>query len=98
MGAKMHFVYILTNHLRTVLYIGMTDDLSRRVTDHKNRVGSVFASKYQCADLIYAESFVDEHSAIVRERQLKGWRRSKKIRLIAQQNPLWKDMAEEWCI
>jgi putative endonuclease len=78
------------------LYIGMTDDLAQRILDHKSGEFPGFASKYHCNRLVYFESFDNVLKAIAREKQLKGWRRSKKIALIEGLNSRWKDLAEKW--
>ncbi|MGC2246193.1 MAG: GIY-YIG nuclease family protein [Terriglobales bacterium] len=78
------------------LYIGMTNNLYRRVLEHKSGEIEGFASKYHCNRLVYCERFDDVLKAITREKQLKGWRRSKKIALIELTNPRWEDLAEKW--
>lgn len=92
---KTYFVYILSNRSKT-LYIGVTNNLWRRVFDYKTGVGSGFATKYKLDRLVYFERFEDVHRAIGREKQLKGWRRLKKIALIVSMNPAWRDLSEEW--
>ncbi|MFY9948641.1 MAG: GIY-YIG nuclease family protein [Candidatus Sulfotelmatobacter sp.] len=79
-----------------VLYIGMTNDLSRRTFEHKNGLMDGFSKKYRCHRLVYYESFDDVNKAIDREKQLKRWNRTKKEWLIAQRNPTWSDLAAEW--
>jgi putative endonuclease len=90
-----YWVYIMTNRSDT-LYIGMTNNLARRIWQH--RVGNVegFAATYRIDRLIYAESFTEVRDAIAREKQLKGWRREKKVALIEATNPDWKDLSEDW--
>ena len=78
------------------LYIGMTNDLAQRTLDQKSEVIPGFASKYHCNRLVYFESFDNVLRAIDREKQLKRWRRSKKIALIENLNPRWEDLAEKW--
>jgi putative endonuclease len=78
------------------LYIGVTNDLERRMGEHRNRVGSKFAAKYNITRLVYYETFGDIRDAIAREKQLKGWRRDKKIDLIEEDNPLWEDLSQDW--
>jgi putative endonuclease len=90
-----YFVYIVCSGSAT-LYIGMTNSIYRRVLQHKHGEIEGFASKYHCNRLVYYESFDDIHKAIGREKQLKGWRRSKKIALIESKNPRWEDLAEKW--
>lgn len=86
------FVYILTNRTKTTLYIGVTNDLSRRLFEHRNGLGSSnsFTSKYNCYYLIYFEEYSTPKEAIEREKELKKWRRQKKEGLINKKNPRWK--------
>ena len=79
---KTYYTYIMSSKSNSTLYIGVTDDLSRRVLEHKSGNGSAFTSKYQCHKLVYFESFSDINQAIAREKQLKGWRRERKEALI----------------
>jgi putative endonuclease len=96
MRAQNHFVYILTNPDRhTVLYIGITNDLERRASDHSLGQGSVFAKQYNANKLIYFEAFPDPQSAIAREKQLKNWSRAKKEALITKANPEWRNLFGE---
>jgi len=88
-------VYIMSSRSGT-LYIGMTNSIYRRALQHKKGEIEGFASKYHCNRLVYYEGFDDVHKAIGREKQLKGWRRSKKIVLIESKNPRWADLAETW--
>ena len=90
-----YYVYIVGSRTGT-LYIGMTNNLYRRVLDHKSGEFEGFASNYGCNRLVYSESFDDVRKAIDREKQLKGWRREKKIALIESMNPRWADLAEKW--
>ena len=92
---KEYYVYILTNRSRT-LYVGMTNDIVRRVQEHKEGRGSKFTSKYRINRLVYYESTNDVLSAIAREKQIKGWLRSKKIALIESLNPDWRDLSEDF--
>ena len=87
------WVYIITNKNKTVLYIGMTNDLARRVSEHRSGDVPGFASAYQCRRLIYHEHYTDVNDAIARETQLKKWSRSKKVGLIDRMNPRWDDLA-----
>ena len=86
------YVYILTNPTRTVLYIGVTNDLNRRLYEHSSGRGdaSKFTGRYQADQLIYFEIFGDALQAIAREKQLKGWTRAKKEALIVGRNPTWQ--------
>ena len=89
-----YFVYIMTNKSHTVLYTGFTDDLERRVYEHKNEVYKGFTSRYKCKKLIYYEEFGDIEEALHREKQLKRWRRSWKEELINKANLEWLDLYE----
>jgi putative endonuclease len=82
--------------LSGTLYIGVTGNLHKRVFEHKFHCIAGFTSKYHVERLLYWESFDDVHRAIAREKQLKGWRRSKKVALIEWLNPHWLDLAREW--
>jgi putative endonuclease len=92
---RQFFVYILSSRSRT-LYIGVTNDIGRRVDEHRRGVGSKFTSKYHVGRLVYVEVTPDVHSAIMREKQIKGWRREKKLALINAFNPAWEDLAAGW--
>ena len=87
-----YFVYITTNHSGTH-YTGVTNDLTRRVYEHKTQAGGSFTRKYRMNKLLYFEQTGDILSAIEREKQIKGWRRSRKLELIKSQNPRWIDLA-----
>lgn len=90
-----YYVYIMTNSTRK-LYTGVTNDLHRRVYEHKNKLIPGFTSKYNLTWLVYYEMTNDVVSAIRREKQVKGWLRSKKITLVGSMNPEWKDLSAEW--
>ena len=92
----MYFVYILSNWDDSVLYIGVTSNLPRRLYEHRNGLVDGFTKKYNVHKLVYFEQTNDVYSAISREKQLKNWSRSKKNNLIQQANPLWKDLSETW--
>jgi len=92
---KQYYVYIMTNKSRT-LYTGVTNNLQRRVFEHKNKLINGFTKKYNITKLIYYEVTNEVTSAIAREKQIKGWLRKKKITLIESMNPEWKDLSEEW--
>jgi putative endonuclease len=92
---KQYYVYIMANRTR-MLYTGVTNSLERRVWEHKNRFTPGFTSKYNLNRLVYMEVFSDIREAIAREKQIKGWLRKKKIKLIESVNPKWKDLSEEW--
>lgn len=90
--AKQYYVYILTNKGNTVLYIGVTNNLERRIFEHKNKLVEGFTKKYNLNKLIYYEMTEDINSAIEREKQLKNWHRDWKINLIKRFNPMCKDL------
>jgi putative endonuclease len=90
-----YYVYIMTNASKT-LYTGVTNDLERRVREHKAQVGSGFTTKYHVTRLAYYETYGDIHQAIAREKQIKGWLRAKKVALIEAQNPSWRDLSLDW--
>ena len=92
---KHYFVYIMTSSTGT-LYTGMTDNLARRVYEHKHKLSQGFTVRYNVNRLVYIESFGDVREAIAREKQIKSWRRSKKLALIRQSNPKWEDLSKEW--
>jgi len=93
---NQYFVYILTNKSNKVLYIGVTNNLERRMYEHKNKLVEGFSKKYNLNKLIYYEITNDVNSAINREKQLKNWHKDWKINLINQFNPEWKDLSEEF--
>jgi putative endonuclease len=91
----MYFVHIMTNRTKT-LYVGVTNNLLRRVREHKTSIASGFTAKYKLDRLVYFERFQDVHNAIEREKSIKGWLRIRKIALIVSVNPGWRDLSEEW--
>ena len=92
---KTFFVYMLASTRNGTLYIGLTNDLVRRVYEHKNKVHQGFTKRYNVQMLIYNEVFEDIEAAIAREKQLKKWNRQWKLRLIEEYNPKWKDLYNE---
>lgn len=92
---NQYYVYILTNRSRT-LYTGVTNDLTRRVYEHKQKLLPGFTEKYNISRLVYFEETSDVRDAIAREKQIKGWTRAKKIALIESINPEWKDLSDGW--
>ncbi len=92
---RIYFTYIVASRSRT-LYIGMTGDLLKRSFQHKDKTFEGFSSKYNCDRLVWFERFTGPRNAIAREKQLKGWRREKKIALIEKVNPTWADLSEGW--
>jgi putative endonuclease len=89
------FVYIVTNSHHTVLYIGVTNDLRRRMEAHELGTVGAFSTRYRTTKLIFFEETADIRDAIEREKQLKGWVRKKKIALIEKLNPHWRDLRPE---
>lgn len=94
----MYFVYILTNWSNKVLYTGVTNNLERRLYEHKNKLVKGFTEKYNVNKLVYLESTTDVKAAIAREKQIKGWSRNKKNVLVESINPQWNDLSENWGI
>ena len=92
----MYYVYILSNWDDSVLYIGVTSDLKRRLYEHRNHLVNGFTAQYNVHKLVYFEYTNDVRSAIDREKQLKGWRRDKKNALISKVNPEWIDLSKTW--
>jgi putative endonuclease len=95
--ARQYYVYIATNATRT-LYTGVTNDLERRIYEHRNKLVPGFTSKYNISWLVYYEETDDADIAIVREKQIKGWTRAKKIALIESINPKWQDLSIEMVV
>ena len=93
--SKQFYIYIMTNKHNTVLYTGVTNDLQRRVYEHKSGRGGAFTSRYNVTKLVYCEVFTDAYSAISREKQIKGGSRQKKIDLVNSMNRAWKDLYDE---
>ena len=91
-----YFVYILTNNHKNVIYTGITNDLARRIFEHKNHLdkGS-FTARYNVERLVYFEVTSDVNSAIEREKQIKGWKRKRKNKLVESKNPNWEDLYEK---
>ena len=90
-----YYEYILASKCG-VLYIGVTNDLGRRVFEHREKLFAGFTERYNVSRLVYVESFSDVRDAIAREKQLKGWRRDKKIAMIERDNPTWTDLSAAW--
>ena len=89
-----YYVYMMSN-ISKMIYTGMTNSLSRRVREHKQKVNDGFTKRYNIHRLVYYEEFQDVRKAIAREKEIKGWRREKKVALIVGLNPKWRDLAEE---
>jgi putative endonuclease len=90
-----YYVYMMSNSLNTIIYVGATNDLARRVYEHLERLVSGFTKRYNVEKLFYYESFTDPRDAITREKALKGSSRSRKVKLIESVNPSWRDLWEE---
>ena len=95
MCMKQYYVYIMTNRSGT-LYIGVTNNLERSVYEHKQKLVPGFTSRYNINRLVYFETTSNINSAIAREKQIKGWLRSKKLALTETTNPQWRDLSEDW--
>ena len=91
----LYYVYIMASRAKT-LYVGVTSDLERRVFEHKQGLTGGFTGRYKITKLVYHETTSDIRTAIEREKQLKAWRRSKKVALVELVNPEWKDLALRW--
>ncbi len=96
MYGRNYYVYLMTNKTNTVIYTGVTNNLVRRVYEHKNKLVKGFTSQYNICKLVYFEETSDINEAIRREKQIKGWLRIKKIKLIEIENHEWQDLSEEW--
>ena len=92
---KQYYVYILANEGR-MLYTGVTNDLMRRIFEHKNHIVEGYTKKYKITKLVYYDHTNDIYEAITREKQIKGWLRKKKIALIESVNPTWIDLSNGW--
>ena len=90
-----YWVYIMTNVGNTVLYTGVTNDLRRRVAEHKNKTGSKFTGKYNVTKLVFYEAFGRIQDAIAAEKTIKAGSRAKKVKLIETANPQWQDLYEQ---
>jgi len=96
MTEKHYFVYIGTNKSNKVLYTGVTNNVTERAEQHKNKYNpNSFTARYNINKIVYYETYTDINAAIAREKEIKGWIREKKLRLIRNENPGWKDMVEE---
>jgi len=92
---NQYYVYIMTNRSRT-LYVGVTNDIRRRVWQHKHKLIEGFTKRYNVTRLVYYEETPDVKAATAREKQIKGWLRRKKIALIETLNPDWEDLSDGW--
>ena len=93
---KNYYVYLLTNWNNKVMYVGMTNNLERRLYEHKNKLVNGFTKKYNIIKLVYFEETSDVNAALSREKEIKKWRREKKDSLVLIANPEWKDLSEGW--
>jgi putative endonuclease len=91
---RIYYVYMMSNKAGTVLYVGVSNSLMKRVSQHRSGSVPGFTQRYNCSKLVYFESFRDVRNAIAREKEVKGWRRNKKDALVGSQNPRWSDLSE----
>ena len=91
-----YYVYILTNWNNHVMYVGVTNNLERRLFEHRQGIVDGFTKKYRVHKLVYFEATSDVKAALEREKQIKGWTRGKKNALVERLNPDWKDLTEDW--
>ena len=94
--SKTYYVYLVTNWNNKVLYIGVTNNLERRLYEHKNKLVKGFTEKYNVNKLVYFEQSSDIESAITREKEIKKWRREKKNDLVESVNKKWNDLSKQW--
>ena len=92
----IYYVYLITNWNNKVMYVGVTNNMERRIYEHKNKLIKGFTKKYNVNKLVYFEETQDVISAINREKEIKKWRREKKNQLVDKINPTWKDLSLEW--
>ena len=95
-GNEKYYVYLLTNWNNKVIYVGITNELTRRIYKHKNKMIKGFTEKYNVKKLVYFEETQDVNTAIEREKEIKKWRREKKNRLVNSMNPNWDDLSSGW--
>lgn len=93
---RTYYVYLLTNWNNRVMYVGMTNNLERRIFEHKNKLIEGFTKKYHVDKLVYFEATSEVMAAIAREKQIKSWRREKKNGLVEAANPEWRDLSLRW--
>lgn len=93
---KQYYVYLLTNWNNKVMYVGVTNNLERRLYEHKHKLLEGFTGKYNVNKLVYFECTTDVSAAITREKQIKKWRREKKDQLVIAVNPQWNDLSLQW--
>lgn len=95
-NVRQYYLYILSNKYNGTLYIGVTNDLERRMFEHKNKLIEGFTKKYSLYRLVYFETFQYVNDAIKREKNMKKWKRQWKIDLIEKENPNWSDLSKDW--
>ena len=95
MNGRRFYVYMLSNNSHTI-YVGVTNDVQRRLWEHRQKRADSFTRDYNITMLVYLEEYARADDAIAREKQLKNWRREKKVWLIEQENPNWLDLAHDW--
>ena len=93
---KVYYVYLLTNWNNKVMYVGVTNDLQRRVYEHKEKMVNGFTKKYNVNKLVYYEQTTDIAAALNREKEIKKWRRNKKNIMVESTNPSWRDLSEDF--
>ena len=93
---RRYYVYLLTNWNNKVMYVGLTNDLERRVYEHKHKLVEGFTQKYNVNKLVYFEETGDVNAALAREKEIKKWRREKKNNLVRAMNPEWEDLSKQW--
>ena len=93
---KTYYVYILSSNNQSTLYIGVTNNLQKRLAEHRSKEMEGFSKKYNCVNLVYFEKHNDIKAAILREKQMKKWKREWKNNLIKTHNPNWTDLAQDW--
>ena len=96
MRERTYYVYLLTNWNNEVMYVGMTNDLERRISEHKAKAVKGFTEKYNVNKLVYFEQTSEVNGAISREKEVKRWRREKKDALVKQVNPDWRDLSDDF--
>jgi putative endonuclease len=94
MSKRTYYAYVMSNYSKT-LYVGVTNDLERRVWEHKSQLVEGFTKKYNLTKLVHAEECGEIEEAIAREKEIKGWRREKKVALVEASNPLWEELCGE---
>ena len=94
--SHQYYVYLLTNDIGTAMYVGVTNDLRRRLWEHRAKLVDGYTKRYNVGKLVYLEMTADARAAIAREKEIKGWRRAKKDALVCTMNPLWRDLSAEW--